>query len=145
MYKDVVIVMKLIEKDEKIILINDDGNIVSPNEPIAINYIIDRYNSCVKGIKKIENELKMVGFNSVDQLNNVTDPDADVINYFNSLYKGQKNDKSEYYSPTLHMIKDNYTHFQKETDLIRKYISENNIDYGTIDENGFIVKKDQKR
>ncbi|MBR5662673.1 MAG: hypothetical protein IKX00_03345 [Bacilli bacterium] len=137
--------MKLIEKDEKIILVNDDGNIVSPNEPIAINYIIDRYNSCLKGIKKIENELKMVGFTSLDQLNNATDPDADIINYYNSLYKGRRNKKAKYYNPTLDMIKDNYMYFQKEKDLIRKYISENNIDYGTVDENGFIVKKDQKR
>ena len=137
--------MKLIEKEEKIVLVNDEGDIVSPNDPIAINYIIDRYNSCLKGIKKIENELKMVGFTSLDQLNNATDPDADIINYYNSLYKGRRNKKPKYYSPTLDMIKDNYMYFQKEKDLIRKYISENNIDYGTVDENGFIVKKDQKR
>ena len=133
--------MKLIEEDKKIVLVDDEGNIVSPNDPIAVNYIIDRYNICVKNIRRIEDELKTAGVGSVDQLNSVTDPDADIINAFN---RGNRKVKPRFYSPMLHMIRDNYEATQKESDLVRKYISENNIDY-TLDENGFIAKKDQER
>ena len=133
--------MKLIEKDEKVILVDDEGNVVSPNDPIAVDYIIDRYNACVKDKQKIEDDLKNVGITSIDQLNNVTDPDADYINLLN---QGSRM-KPRFYSPMLHMIKDNYISVRSQSDLISKYISENNIDYGTIDENGFIVKKDQER
>lgn len=142
--KDVVFIMKLIEKEEKVVLVDADGNVVSPTDPAAIDYIIERYNACVKSIHKTEDELRAAGVGSVDQLNSVTDPDNDVINYFNSLtYSGRKV-KPRFYSPTLHMIKDSYIYAQNESDLIRKYISENNIDY-TLDENGFITKKDQER
>lgn len=142
--KDVVFIMKLIEKEEKVVLIDDDGNVVIPTDPAAIDYIIDRYNACVKYIHRIEDELKTAGVGSVDQLNSVTDPDNDTINFFNSLTYGGRKIKPRPYSPMLHMIRDNYEATQKESDLVRKYISENNIDY-TLDENGFIAKKDQER
>ena len=136
--------MRLIEKDKKVVLVDDEGNIVSPTDPKSIDYIIDRYNACVRYIHKIEAELKTAGVGSADQLNSVTDPDADVINLFNSLsYRGRRI-KPRHYSPTLHMIRDNYEATQKESDLVRKYISENNIDY-TLDENGYITKKELER
>ena len=133
--------MRLIEKDKKVVLVDDEGNIVSPNDTIAVNYIIDRYNICVKNIRRIEDELKTAGVGSIDQLNSVTDPDTDIINAFN---RGSRKVKPRFYSPMLHMIRDNYEATQKESDLVRKYISENNIDY-TLDENGFIAKRDQER
>ena len=53
--------------------------------------------------------------------------------------------RNSYYNPGLSIDKDNYLMIQHETDLIRRYISANNIDYGTVDKNGFIVKKNQER
>ena len=139
--KDVVFIMKLIEEEGKVVLVDDNGNVASPTDPKSIDYIIDRYNACVKYIHKIEAELKTAGVGSVDQLNSVTDPDNDIINAFK---RGSRKVKPRFYSPMLHMIRDNYEATQKESDLVRKYISENNIDY-TLDENGFIAKKDQER
>ena len=136
--------MRLIEKDEMIILVDDDGNVASPTDPASIDYIINRYNACVKYIHRIEDELKTAGVGSVDQLNSVTDPDNDTINFFNSLTYGGRKIKPRPYSPMLHMIRDNYEATQRESDLVRKYISENNIDY-SLDENGYITKKDQER
>lgn len=135
--------MKLIEKDGKVVLIDDNGNEVNPQDPIAFDYVTDTYNILVKEMHRLEQTAKSIGFKSIDQINNVTYPDVETME--NYMITQEKSIKDIYYNPTLQMDKDYYTYIQKESDLVRKYISENNIDYGTVDENGFIVKKKQER
>ena len=132
--------MKLVEKDENIVLVDDNGNVVSPQDPAAISYIVERYNFCIKDMRRLQDDLKKAGIKSVDQLDKMSNPDADINDFFNN-----DTGRSSYYHPGLYLDKDFYLMIQHETDLIRRYISANNIDYGTVDENGFIVKKNQER
>ena len=129
--------MKLVEKDESLVLVDDNGNVVSPQDPAALSYIIERYNLCKKDMRRLQNDLKKAGIKSVDQLDKMSNPDAGI---FDDITR-----RNSYYNPGLSIDKNSYLMIQYETDLIRRYISANNIDYGTVDENGFIVKKNQER
>ena len=129
--------MKLVEKDENVVLVDDNGNVVSPQDPAAISYIIERYNLCIKDMRRLQDDLKKAGIKSVDQLDMMSNPDVGIFDDITG--------RSSYYNPGLAIDKDNYLMIQHETDMIRRYISANNIDYGTVDENGFIVKKNQER